>query len=69
MWSLQNNDGNSALTVINPVTNGTTGYTYGNTYTNVPNRGFDDAVFLKRNTFLSTVNWPELIFMRYCSVI
>ena len=56
IWALQNNDGNSTLTTINPVTNSTTGYTYGNTYTNVPNRGFDDAAFLKGNTFLSETN-------------
>jgi hypothetical protein len=35
VWALQNNDGNSALTVINPITNATTPHTYGNTYTNV----------------------------------
>jgi len=56
VWALQNNDGNSTLTVINPTTNGTTLYTYGDTYTNVPNRGFDDAQFLKGNTFLSETN-------------
>jgi len=59
VWALQNNDGNSTLTVINPTTNSTTPYTYGNTYTNVPNRGFDDAVFLKSNTFLSETNPPS----------
>jgi hypothetical protein len=56
IWALQNNDGNSTLTTINPVTNSTAGYTYGNTYTNVPNRGFDDVVFSKGNTFLSETN-------------
>lgn len=56
VWALQNNDGNSTLTVINPTTTGTTLYTYGNTYTNVANRGFDDAVFSKGNTFLSETN-------------
>jgi hypothetical protein len=56
IWALQNNDGNSTLTTINPVTNGRTGHTYGNTYTNVPNRGFDDVVFLKGSTFLSETN-------------
>ena len=29
VWALQNNDGNSALTVINPTTNATTSYKYG----------------------------------------
>jgi hypothetical protein len=56
VWALQNNDGNSALTVINPTTNGTTGYTYGNTYTNVANRGFDDLAFLNGQMFLSETN-------------
>ena len=56
VWALQNNDGNSTLTVINPTTLGTTFYPYGPSYTNVPNRGFDDAVFLKSGTFLSETN-------------
>jgi hypothetical protein len=55
-WALQNNDGNSTLTVINPTTLGTTLYAYGNTYTNVPNRGFDDAQFLNGTTYLSETN-------------
>src|SRR5260370_21802116 len=53
VWALQNNDGNSALTVINPATNATTAFTYGNTYTNVANRGFDDVVFTHGNVFIS----------------
>lgn len=56
VWALQNNDGNSALTVINPATNATSAYTYGNTYTNVPNRGFDDVVFSNGNVYLSETN-------------
>jgi hypothetical protein len=56
VWALQNNDGNSALTVINPVTNATTPYTYGSTYTNVANRGFDDIVFTHGNVFISETN-------------
>ena len=56
VWALQNNDGNSTLTAINPVTNTTTPYTYGNTYTDVANRGFDDVVFTHGNTFLSETN-------------
>jgi len=56
VWALQNNDGNSTLTVINPATLATTPYTYGSSYTNVPNRGFDDVVFLKSGTFLSETN-------------
>lgn len=56
VWALQNNDGNSTLTTINPATNATTFYTYGNTYTNVANRGFDDVEFPNGNTFLSETN-------------
>jgi len=56
VWAMQNNDGNSALTVINPVTNATTPYAYGSSYTNVANRGFDDAEFLGGQVFLSETN-------------
>jgi sugar lactone lactonase YvrE len=56
VWALQNNDGNSALTVINPVTNATTPYTYGSSYTNSANRGFDDAEFLNGQVYLSETN-------------
>ena len=56
VWALQNNDGNSALTVINPATNATTAYTYGSTYTNVSNRGFDDVEFLNGVAYLSETN-------------
>jgi len=56
VWALQNNDGNSTLTAINPITNTATLYRYGNTYTNLANRGFDDVVFTNRNTFLSETN-------------
>jgi hypothetical protein len=44
------------LTVINPITNATTPYSYGNTYTNVANRGFDDLVFSHGNVFISETN-------------
>lgn len=59
VWALQNNDGNSALTVINPVTNATTAYSYGSSYTangNSAGRGFDDAQFLNGKVFLSETN-------------
>ena len=56
VWALQNNDGNSALTVINPTSNATTSYTYGNSYTNSANRGFDDVVFTKGSVYLSETN-------------
>jgi hypothetical protein len=55
VWALQNNDGNSTLTVINPTTNATTPYTYGASYTNVANRGFDDVQF-SNQIFLSETN-------------
>ncbi|HLH02724.1 MAG TPA: PEP-CTERM sorting domain-containing protein [Bryobacteraceae bacterium] len=56
VWALQNNDGNSALTTINPHTNATAAYTYGSSYTNVANRGFDDVVFTGGQVFLSETN-------------
>lgn len=56
VWALQNNDGNSALTVIDPNTNATTSYSYGSSYTNVANRGFDDMAFSNGTTFLSETN-------------
>ena len=59
VWALQNNDGNSALTVINPITNGTAAYTYGTTYTangNSLSRGFDDVEFLNGQVYLSETN-------------
>jgi len=59
VWALQNNDGNSALTVINPATNATTAFTYGSTYTangNSLGRGFDDAEFLNGKVYLSETN-------------
>lgn len=58
VWAMQNNDGNSALTVINPTTNATTAYSYGTTYTDVANQGFDDAEFLNGKTYLSETNPP-----------
>ncbi len=56
VWALQNNDGNSTLTTINPASNATTLYTYGSTYTNVANRGFDDVAFTNSNAFISETN-------------
>ena len=59
VWALQNNDGNSALTVINPATNATTSFTYGSTYTangNSLGRGFDDVEFLNGQVYLSETN-------------
>jgi hypothetical protein len=70
VWALQNNDGNSALTVINPTNNATTSYTYGNSYTNVANRGFDDVVFSKGNVYLSEtkpVNGADPVVLKLTS--
>jgi hypothetical protein len=56
IWAMQNQDGNSALTTINPITNATTQFTYGPSYTNPANRGFDDAAFVGGNIYLSYTN-------------
>lgn len=56
VWALQNNDGNSALTTINPNTNATQPYSYGSSYTNRANRGFDDVEFSNGMTFFSETN-------------
>ena len=56
VWARQNNDGNSTLATINPISNATQFFTYGNTYTNVANRGFDDVQFSNGATFLSETN-------------
>ncbi|HEX3684933.1 MAG TPA: hypothetical protein VHU83_20515 [Bryobacteraceae bacterium] len=59
IWAMQNNDGNSALTVINPATNATAPYSYGTSYTangNSAGRGFDDAQFLNGQVFMSETN-------------
>ncbi|MBV8903781.1 MAG: hypothetical protein JOZ22_09100 [Acidobacteriia bacterium] len=56
IWALQNNDANAALTVINPLTNATTAYSYGSSYSNSAGRGFDDAAFEHGQVFLSETN-------------
>jgi hypothetical protein len=56
VWALQNQDANSALTVVDPKTNATASYTYGSTYTNSATRGFDDVVFTKGNIYISQTN-------------
>ncbi len=59
VWALQNQDGNSSLTLINPATNQVSdplkygsGYIYGDNST----RGFDDVAFDKSKVFLSETN-------------
>lgn len=57
VWVLQNQDANSQITTINPVTRLTTTYTYGSAYTPVSgSRGFDDVAFLNGNVYLSFTN-------------
>jgi hypothetical protein len=56
VWALQNNDGNSTLTLLQAGSSTTTLLTYGSSYTNVANRGFDDVVFTNGQTFLSETN-------------
>jgi hypothetical protein len=56
IWALQNQDANSTLTIINPITTTRTIYTYGAIYTSFSGRGFDDVAFLGGKTFLSFTN-------------
>jgi hypothetical protein len=59
IWALQNQDANSALTIINPTTNVATTSTYGSSYNanaNYAGRGFDEAVFTNGQTYLSVTN-------------
>jgi hypothetical protein len=56
VWALQNQDGNSTLTIIDPNTGATTLLTYADTSTT---RGFDDVVFEGKATYLSYTNPPD----------
>lgn len=57
VWALQNQDANSALTIINPTAQTKTIYTYGPIYNSMSaTRGFDDVAFLGSNIFLSMTN-------------
>lgn len=54
VWALQNQDGNSQLSIINPATKAISTFTYP-----VPvsaSRGFDDVAFLGNRVFLSQTN-------------
>jgi hypothetical protein len=53
VWALQNQDGNSSLTIINPTTRTLTPYTYAVTS---PTRGYDDVQFLNGQTYMSETN-------------
>jgi DNA-binding beta-propeller fold protein YncE len=59
IWALQNQDGNSTLTIINPATQSMSGplsYGSGYVYGSNSGRGFDDVVFDGNNVFLSETN-------------
>ena len=57
VWALQNQDANSRLTIINPMTQTTTSYSYGPPYTGASGtRGFDDVAFVGNNVYLSETN-------------
>jgi len=59
VWALQNQDGNSTLSFINPATQETTGpLMYGPPYIYGPNsaRGYDDIAFLGGKVYLSYTN-------------
>lgn len=54
IWALQNQDGNSTLTIINPITHRVTGpLSYANPSAT---RGYDDVVFKGNKVFLSYTN-------------
>jgi hypothetical protein len=53
VWALQNQDGNSSLTIINPTTHALTPYSYAVTS---PGMGYDDVQFLNGQTYLSQTN-------------
>jgi hypothetical protein len=56
VWALQNQDDNSALSIINPATHAVTPYAYDSSYTPGQGRGFDDVAFLGKTAFLSFTN-------------
>ncbi len=53
VWALQNQDGNSHLTIINAATNATTPVSYAVTS---PSMGYDDLAFRGNQTFFSYTN-------------
>ena len=53
VWALQNQDANSHLTIIDPVTGTLTSVNYAVTS---PTQGYDDVVFAKSGTYLSETN-------------
>jgi len=61
VWALQNQDGNSTLSIINPTTHAVSGpQSYGPPYSYGPmggnGRGYDDVAFLNGSVYLSYTN-------------
>lgn len=57
IWALQNQDGNSQLSIINPATKAISTFYYGHAYMSVAgSRGFDDVAFIGNNVYLSETN-------------
>jgi hypothetical protein len=54
VWALQNQDGNSQLSTINPATKTVSAYMYPSPVST--SRGFDDVAFIGNNVFLSQTN-------------
>ncbi len=54
VWALQNQDGNSQLSIINPATGGISTYLYPSPVST--SRGFDDVAFIGNNVYLSQTN-------------
>jgi hypothetical protein len=54
VWALQNQDGNSQLSTINPATKAVSAYMYPSPVST--SRGFDDVAFIGNNVYLSQTN-------------
>ena len=54
LWALQNQDGNSQLSIINPATKGINTYFYPSPVSTT--RGFDDVAFIGNSIYLSYTN-------------
>lgn len=54
VWALQNQDGNSQLSIINPASKVISTFQYASPVSTT--RGFDDAAFIGNNVFLSQTN-------------
>ncbi len=57
VWALQNQDANSQLSIINPLTRAVSTFTYGAPYPSFSgSRGFDDVAFVGNDVYLSLTN-------------